>query len=82
MNLAEKMKELATNCLYNDIEILKESILKEIEHSARRFSLVTEREFEKEIPLETRKELVSYLTSEGFYASLLNNNQTLYVTWG
>lgn len=81
MNLAEQMKDLATKSLYNDIEILKESILKEIEHSARQFSISTEREFDKEIPLETRKELVSYLVSEGFYASLLNNNQTIHVTW-
>jgi hypothetical protein len=91
MNLADKMKELTTDCLYDDIEnerksisleILKESILKEIEHSARQFFVSTDREFNKEIPLETRKELCKYLESEGFASSLLNNNQTISVYWG
>ena len=89
MNLAEQMKELTTDCLYSEydeknpgLETLKESILKEIEHSARQFFVQTDREFNKEIPLETRKDLCRYLESEGFSASLLNNNQTISVRWG
>lgn len=89
MNLAEQMKELTTDCLYSNydeknpgLETLKESILKEIEHSARQFFVQTDREFNKEIPLETRKDLCRYLESEGFSSSLLNNNQTISVRWG
>jgi hypothetical protein len=89
MNLADKMKELTTDCLYSEynekntsLETLKESILKEIEHSTRQYFVSTDREFNKEIPLDTRKELCKYLESEGFASSLLNNNQTISVYWG
>lgn len=60
---------------------LKKSIMQEIEYQAINFQNNTEREFEQHIPQYFREELVKYLVSEKFYASLLNNNQTLYVSW-
>ena len=77
MKIAEKMNLLTIS----ELELLKNSILKEIEEQATLRQFDTSREFSYGIDIHTKNELVKYLISEGFTAQLLNNNSTIYVNW-
>lgn len=79
---AKEMNKFTTDNIFLGIETLKDSIKKEITHQSNLKQFNTERDFSNEVSLQTRFELVNYLRSEGYYSTLLNSNQTIYVSWG